>query len=166
MSSIAHLNNFQRRCEPDCPLRTAFTTNSVQRSPPAHQHDGQTATEAEVRRISSKLYTPIKPWQTRIIRLQPGQPEDPISCKLEVAELVCFEGIGLQDEQDLVGFEALSYSWGRPAFSSSISCNGIRFPVTPNLTDALLHFRLPKKERFLWVDAICINQVDLVEKAR
>ena len=122
--------------------------------------------QADLQILSQKLYSPIKPWQTRILRLQPGRQDEPLNCTLEVAELVCFEGVGLGAEQELVQFEALSYSWGRPALSSSLTCNGIQFPVTPNLADALFYFRSQERERLLWVDALCINQLDLSEKAR
>jgi hypothetical protein len=40
-----------------------------------------------------------------------------------------------------------------------------RFRVTRNLEDALLALRKPKEARKLWIDAICINQMDKAEKA-
>jgi hypothetical protein len=153
-------------CESDCPIKAAFATTPLDLRSSASQNEKESASEADMRLVAEKLYSFIKPWQTRILRLQPGQVDDPIICTLAVAELVCFEGVGLEGEQDLIDFEALSYSWGRPAFSSSILCNGVEVPITPNLADALFHFRLPAAERFLWVDALCINQLDLTEKAR
>lgn len=38
--------------------------------------------------------------------------------------------------------------------------------MTRNLHAALKRLRLPDKPRTLWVDAICINEADLVEKSR
>jgi Heterokaryon incompatibility protein (HET) len=64
-----------------------------------------------------------------------------------------------------VRYEALSYTWGPPADSKSILLNDGLLPVTDNLYCALLHLRLPSSPRYLWIDAICINQKDNVEKS-
>ena len=62
-------------------------------------------------------------------------------------------------------YAALSYVWGDlNAPRVDIVVNGIRFPVTSNLRTALKHFRHSTRRRVLWVDAICINQEDKVEK--
>lgn len=37
--------------------------------------------------------------------------------------------------------------------------------VSENLYNALLHLRLGDRPRWLWVDAICINQEDMAEKS-
>lgn len=60
----------------------------------------------------------------------------------------------------------LSYTWGSHGSARQIVCNGIPYKVTQNIFDALLALRHPgKKTRFLWIDAICINQSDTDEKA-
>ncbi|KAJ4345301.1 uncharacterized protein N0V89_011431 [Didymosphaeria variabile] len=41
----------------------------------------------------------------------------------------------------------------------------VPFEATPNLYEALLHLRDPFFEQILWIDAICINQQDVREKA-
>ncbi|KAL8760642.1 MAG: hypothetical protein Q9184_003179 [Pyrenodesmia sp. 2 TL-2023] len=46
-----------------------------------------------------------------------------------------------------------------------ILINGVETRVGNNLWEALYHLRDPREERVLWVDAICINQHDLAEKA-
>jgi hypothetical protein len=62
-------------------------------------------------------------------------------------------------------YAALSYVWGDlNAPRVDIVVNGTRFPVTSNLRTALKHFRHSTRRRVLWVDAICINQEDKVEK--
>ena len=55
-------------------------------------------------------------------------------------------------------FEALSYTWGRDEASYQIRCNGYPFAVRPNLLHALKRLRYRTKSRFLWIDAICIDQ--------
>ena len=166
MDVLEEVESSDSGCDEDYLVKVAFATPPLQFRPSAIQNTNDGASEAEMRLLSTVIYPPIKPWQTRILRLQPGLSDQPLICSLVVAELVCFEGIGLETEEDLVSFEALSYSWGYPAFTSSIICNGIEVPVVPNLANALFHFRLRTEERFLWVDALCINQLDLVEKAR
>ncbi|ORY18413.1 heterokaryon incompatibility protein-domain-containing protein [Clohesyomyces aquaticus] len=61
-------------------------------------------------------------------------------------------------------YEALSYVWGNPNFTEHILLNGIEFMITPSLSSALQHLRLPTEERTLWIDALCINQSDLDER--
>ena len=67
-------------------------------------------------------------------------------------------------------YEALSYTWGGSSLQLSISIdhgNGPRsyLDVTDNLYFALWRLRLPWKSRWLWVDRVCINQDDNIEKA-
>ncbi|RYP17456.1 hypothetical protein DL765_004502 [Monosporascus sp. GIB2] len=62
-------------------------------------------------------------------------------------------------------YEALSYQWGEESESPpTVEINGILKAITPNLHSALRHIRKQLEERTLWVDAICINQVDDDEK--
>ncbi|KAI1076463.1 heterokaryon incompatibility protein-domain-containing protein [Whalleya microplaca] len=60
-------------------------------------------------------------------------------------------------------YMALSYVWGDANDTVPIVLNGRPFPVTKNLHSALDTFvKNPHliKSSFLWIDAICINQVD------
>ncbi|KAH6716700.1 heterokaryon incompatibility protein [Leptodontidium sp. MPI-SDFR-AT-0119] len=61
-------------------------------------------------------------------------------------------------------FEALSYVWGDPEFTSVIKLNGILFSITPRLEEALRHLRYQDKPRMLWVDALCIDQANNNER--
>jgi hypothetical protein len=63
-------------------------------------------------------------------------------------------------------YEALSYTWGGSAAGRSIILNSQRFNVTDNLHAALLELRHMDQARYLWVDAICINQSDTAERNR
>lgn len=65
-------------------------------------------------------------------------------------------------------YYALSYTWGNLDEQATIVLNGFDFKVTKNLENALRNLRdcnaLPE-QHFLWVDALCINQEDLLERA-
>jgi hypothetical protein len=61
-------------------------------------------------------------------------------------------------------YETLSYVWGDPTVTKPIILDGEIFEVTTNLESALRHIR-KSWPRLLWVDAVCINQTDHLEKA-
>jgi hypothetical protein len=61
-------------------------------------------------------------------------------------------------------YEALSYVWGNPSNLSEIRCNKAPCLVTKNLAAALRYLRRKDGERTMWVDALCINQRDYIEK--
>ncbi|KAK4560660.1 hypothetical protein LTR86_005238 [Recurvomyces mirabilis] len=113
----------------------------------------------------STFYRPIKDWQTRIAILQPGSAGEVPAVKLVTADLVHKSGIALREENIRVPYEALSYCWGSEIKDHIIRCNEHPFPVTANLYLALLRLRHETWARYLWVDAICINQADAVERA-
>ncbi|KAH8657709.1 heterokaryon incompatibility protein-domain-containing protein [Xylariales sp. PMI_506] len=62
-------------------------------------------------------------------------------------------------------YEALSYFWGDASNPQPVCCNSHILHVTWNLFTALRHLRHTQEDRVLWVDAICINQTDLAERA-
>ena len=51
----------------------------------------------------------------------------------------------------------------KPNTSHASTCS-TSLQVARNLALALEHLRLPSEDRMLWIDAICINQRDLIEK--
>ncbi|OBT84166.1 hypothetical protein VE02_07532 [Pseudogymnoascus sp. 03VT05] len=61
-------------------------------------------------------------------------------------------------------YETMSYFWGVPRFTQTIELESQPFGVTPHLENALRHLRLASKDRTIWVDAVCINQSDDVER--
>ena len=62
-------------------------------------------------------------------------------------------------------YEALSYHWGDPARTRTITCNGRPFKIHSNLYDALLTLKQIRPEIPIWADAISINQQDKAEKS-
>lgn len=62
-------------------------------------------------------------------------------------------------------YEALSYVWGAAHNTISILVNGENFEITTNLETALRYLRDPLEARVLWIDAICINQLDIGERS-
>ncbi|KAH7330151.1 heterokaryon incompatibility protein-domain-containing protein [Rhexocercosporidium sp. MPI-PUGE-AT-0058] len=62
------------------------------------------------------------------------------------------------------GYSALSYVWGSGTDRTKIECNGREVEVTKNLAEALRHLQHESESRYLWVDALCINQQDMEEK--
>jgi hypothetical protein len=90
----------------------------------------------------------------RRLILRPGEPRDPIICSLDTSSL-----------DDGPEYEALSYVWGQDMAPDHLSLEGTTMPITSNLDVALRHLRLPAEPRMLWVDALCINQNDLDERA-
>ncbi|PMD63022.1 HET-domain-containing protein, partial [Hyaloscypha bicolor E] len=61
-------------------------------------------------------------------------------------------------------YAAISYVWGDPNDRVPIICDGRIIEVTVNLADALSHIRDWTESRFVWADAVCINQEDDTEK--
>lgn len=89
----------------------------------------------------------------RLLTLHPlTSPEDQIRCTLAEVSL---------DRKPR--YEALSYAWGLPKDERQILVNGRIVTVRENLYQALVHLR-KDKDRFLWIDALCINQQNTLER--
>jgi hypothetical protein len=63
-------------------------------------------------------------------------------------------------------YNALSYMWGDEAVKVDILLEGALFQVGQNLWDALHYLRSSGTLKLFWIDAICINQLDVEERNR
>jgi hypothetical protein len=63
-------------------------------------------------------------------------------------------------------YVAISYTWGSAAAGDTreIRVNGRAFRVRVNLWSLLFHLRQRGEARFLWIDALCIDQQNLEER--
>lgn len=96
------------------------------------------------------------PPQIRVLNLYPStNPDTPIQCSLRVVNF---------DSKLQPVYETVSYMWGNPDDRAEISVDGKKFYVTVNCVAALKSIRHTAYQKTLWVDAICINQGDDVEK--
>ena len=123
----------------------------------------------------------LKDDQIRLLILHPGKNGDLIQCSFHVTSL-----------SEASKYEALSYYWGTEPESCEITVRNLRpkrnrtpgqksshkwrrvkeqiklekFHVRPNLYAALSQLREQNRDIVLWVDALCINQEDEIEKTQ
>ena len=112
----------------------------------------------------------------RLLILQPGEFSDPIRATLRNIHIPIgdkYDRYRLPDDEDrrplYPEYEALSYAWGSADNPKSIFIDGqgdnanvIR--VTENLDVALRYLRYHRASRSLWVDAVCIDQNNVLER--
>jgi hypothetical protein len=61
-------------------------------------------------------------------------------------------------------FCALSYVWGVETASEWIRADGKALAVRPNLAGVLNQLRWKVQPRYMWIDAVCVNQTNLQER--
>ncbi|CBF82002.1 hypothetical protein AN5383.2 [Aspergillus nidulans FGSC A4] len=118
------------------------------------------------------LYSELKRGEFRLLKVHAGEAGNELHCNLEVRTLYTPR---MQSERppgdrapDPEPYEALSYAWESREPQQSlniIQCDDFHtVKVYPSLKAALLQLRQPRSPRYLWVDALCINQKDKEEK--
>lgn len=107
--------------------------------------------------MESYVYHPLdsSSSEIRLLELAPGSWYEDIECQL---------GHALLSEEPV--YEALSYTWGDASNRKAITLSGNTVEITANLETALRHLRRTETCRMLWVDALCINQEDLLERTQ
>jgi hypothetical protein len=91
----------------------------------------------------------------RLVHLLPGICPDIVKCEIACVNL---------DQRPCPEYEALSYEWGSSAFGLPIALGGRWIFVRENLYWALQYLRYEKVVRVLWIDALCIDQENVVER--
>lgn len=109
---------------------------------------------------------PLQHGEFRLIRLHPGRYGRPISCDIIIYSLELSNLTDHSEWDATCNFEALSYAWGPSHKQCTIRVNAcFTMQVTDNLQYALQRLRNKREVRWLWIDAIAINQGDNEEKA-
>jgi hypothetical protein len=104
-------------------------------------------------------YAPLRErFLFRILTLFPAPSfVSPLRCDLQARLLV-----PSMLEHD---YEALSYTWGDPHLTSVVLFpDNTTIPITANLESFLRHRREIDSPVCIWVDALCINQEDILER--
>lgn len=127
-----------------CGLGTRRTTSA--RSSPAEHESSDLQSAYEWTEL-------IREDEVRLLVLKPGHRYDTVQCELRNVQI-----------SDSPTYEAISYAWESETLPCTIYVSGRPLWITENLFSALQIFRLPTENRILWVDALSINQRDLVEK--
>ncbi|KAJ9129705.1 hypothetical protein NKR19_g10226 [Coniochaeta hoffmannii] len=107
------------------------------------------------RQSKPRLYNePLGKRQIRLLSIDRSDPaSQTISCRLTTYNL-----------DDAPPYHALSYVWGDPTVTSSVTINGISVEKPTNLVAALHRLR-QLDEADYWIDAICIDQQNNGEKS-
>ncbi|KAI1398638.1 HET-domain-containing protein [Hypoxylon fuscum] len=116
-----------------------------------------------------QVYQKLPERSTRFLRYKGIEQLPGSSEKLLAFEFETHKTVDIKNQ-----YSALSYTWGHPILdnfkddlSHAIICNGQRMPIGLNLNDALHHIYVETDiaPPLFWVDAVCINQSDLTERA-
>ncbi|KAJ2984672.1 hypothetical protein NUW58_g5937 [Xylaria curta] len=86
----------------------------------------------------------------RLVHLLKGPRRAPVMCEIIHTTL----------DENAIPYEAVSYTWGVSFKPCTIRVQGRNFNITANLWNLLLDLRQVKTDRYLWIDAISINQAD------
>lgn len=99
-------------------------------------------------------YTSLSQGQMRLLHIHPAKEfSAPITTHLEAVDFF-----------EKPHYEALSYVWGAKVGIIPLDCNGSKVLITPNLQIALQWLRDPEQAKVFWIDAMGINQEDMLER--
>ncbi|KAL9622206.1 MAG: hypothetical protein Q9160_003389 [Pyrenula sp. 1 TL-2023] len=90
----------------------------------------------------------------RLLELTNSTPQDRICGKLVVFDI-----------EECPSYTALSYTWGPPISNHGIWIDELYIPVRENLWHFLQRTQAKPRWRYLWIDAVCINQASISEKS-
>ena len=102
-------------------------------------------------------YEPLSKGEIRLLTISPGEIDDFVQCRISKTLL-----------SDRPDYYAMSYTWadetGNQDHDCSVFLNGYDFPITSNCLAALKRIRKRDTSKPIWVDALCIDQQNDLEK--
>lgn len=118
---------------------------------------------------------PLRREEFRLVRLHMGAANAELECDLLRRSLPSDDdpepnrfGYGVRAPTP-EPYDALSYTWGPKGQNCQIKIlqgsESHPMEIRPNLKAALLRFRQPNSHRYLWVDALCVDQANQEEKS-
>jgi hypothetical protein len=114
----------------------------------------------------AKLYQPLHDWQIRVLCIEPGRPGSTLYARLHVVDPLFEYGALIHGTVIRIDYHALSYVWGDPHLCRQLRCNGIDVPITQAVFSALQVLRPRDEALYIWIDLLCINQSDTLERSR
>jgi hypothetical protein len=111
------------------------------------------------------IYNPLdfKRREIRLLNLLPGSSDDPVRCRISAISLDSYPT-----------YEALSYTWGDLTSTHCVLMQDVDtiddedvvlMEVTTNLYEALQDLRWVDRSRTIWIDQLCINQKNTLERS-
>ena len=119
----------------------------------------------------SRLYKPLNNTghELRVIGIEPGAYGDDVRGTLIVTQVpgkpIRQSVKSLLRAKKPLPYEAISYCWGDPQKRTDLQLNGRSISAPASAVDALRRFRLHNQTRYVWIDALSINQDDLDERS-
>lgn len=92
--------------------------------------------------------------EIRLVKLEHSHVSEPIKCSLQTYKL---------DDQ-FPAYVALSYAWGIKNRHDDVQLNGLPFAVGRSLWSFLHQMRVQHQYITFWIDAISINQANVLEQ--
>jgi hypothetical protein len=153
-------------------MATVSSKSKTDDEPPEDSGPDKTKNGRPIFKTSHYNKIPVKErGAIRILKVHPAAPEQTeVQCELIPGTILSDKG-RLQHETSDVPFkpyDALSWCWGKAPADSWISIlkdetSYVKY-VQPGLVAALRALRHDTYARYLWVDAVCINQEYKAEK--
>ncbi|GAB7365907.1 hypothetical protein MBLNU230_g7235t1 [Neophaeotheca triangularis] len=100
--------------------------------------------------------------EIRLLVVEPGKPQDTIRAELE--HVYFSEDRFVYFDQREAKYETCSYCWGPPSAVEDVFVGHHMLSVPQSATTVIRRMRYPDRIRILWIDAVCINQGDPVER--
>ena len=101
-------------------------------------------------------YTRLKDNQIRLLRISVEPVTGNLVCSFEVREIETSRG----------AYRAISYCWGNATSTTRVLCsNGQFLSITKSAAEILQYVVPHYPSDLFWIDQLCINQADLIEKS-